>query len=95
MFTSEAYTIKDNTTSDRQIINYDELFVKVQYLCSMKESTNWFWHQHPQQEVITVPTRTLLYPRIDVTEITDIYDKSKSVCNRTQEKKPYQDFLFF
>ena len=35
-FISEAYTLKNNTTIDRQIINAAELGFKAQYLCSME-----------------------------------------------------------
>ena len=35
MFTSEAYTLQDNTTIDGQMITSGELVFKVQYLCSM------------------------------------------------------------
>ena len=53
----------------------------------MPERTNWFWDQHTRQQVITVPTYTILHPRLDVIEITDIHDIPKSVCNRTQAGK--------
>ena len=62
MFTSEAYALQDNTSIDGQIINYDELVAKAQFLCFMQVDTNWYWNQHPQQHVITVPTRTILHP---------------------------------
>ena len=70
-----------------RIITSGELVVKEQYICSIKEITGWFWDQHPQQKVITVPTCTITHPRIDVTTITDSHDISKSVCNRKQAKK--------
>ena len=35
MFTSEAYTLKDNTTIDGKIITDGELVAKTQYLCYM------------------------------------------------------------
>ena len=47
MFTPEAYTLQDNTKIDRKIITFEKLVVKAQYLCSIQESTNWFWDQHP------------------------------------------------
>ena len=94
MFTSESYTLQDNTNIYGQIITDGELVVKAQYLCSMQEIANWFWYQHPQQKFITVPTRTILNPQMDVTAITDIYDITKSACNTTQAKNPYQDILF-
>ena len=56
--------------------------------------TDCFCYQHPQQKVITVPTFTIIYPLLGVTEITYIHDIPKSVCNRTQAKDPYQDILY-
>ena len=60
----------------------------------MEESTNLFWDQHPQQQIITVPTRTILHPLRDATTITYIHDLPKCVCNITQAKNPYQEILF-
>ena len=62
MFTTEAYTLQDNTTIDGQIITDGELVVKAQYLCYMQVDTNWYWNQHPQQHVVTVSTRTIFHP---------------------------------
>ena len=45
MFTSEAYTLQDNTKIYGQIITAGELVVKAQYLCSMQLDTNWYWNQ--------------------------------------------------
>ena len=42
MFTSESYTLQDNTTIDNQIMTARELVVKAQYLCSMQVDTNWY-----------------------------------------------------
>ena len=86
MFTPEAYKLQNNTTIDRKIITSDKLFVKAQYLCYIQESTNCFWDEYPQQQGITVLTRTILHTRLDVIAITDIHDIPKSVCNRTQAK---------
>ena len=87
MFTSEAYTLQDNTTIDGQIITAGELVVKAQYISSMKVDTNWYWNQHPQQHVIKVPTPTIINPPIEVDAVKDFHETTKSVCNRTQEKK--------
>ena len=87
MFKSEAYTLQDNTTIDGKIITAVELVVKAQYLCSVQVDTNWYWDKHPQQHVITVPTRTILHTRLEVNAVTYIHDIPKSVCNRTQAKK--------
>ena len=48
MFTSEEYTLQDNTAIDGKIITAGEFVVKSQYLCSMQVETNWYWNQHPQ-----------------------------------------------
>ena len=87
MFTSEAYKIQDNKTIDGQIITAVKLVVKAQYICYMQVDTNWYWNQHPQNHVITVPTHTILHPQLDGTAITDINDITKSICNNTQAKK--------
>ena len=86
VFTSEVYKLQDNTTIEGQIITAGELVFKAQYLCSMQERTNWFCYQHSQHQVITVPTRTILHPKLNVTVVTDIHYTPKSVCNMTQEK---------
>ena len=45
MFTSEVYTLQDNTTIDGKIITAGELVVNSQYLCSMQvESSNSLNH---------------------------------------------------
>ena len=94
IFTSEAYTIQYNTTIDGKIITAGELVVKSQYPCSMQVDTNWYWNKQHQQNVITVPTRKILNPRIEVNAVTDFHAIPISVCNRTQEKKPYQEILY-
>ena len=53
---SEAYTLQNNTTIDGQVISAGELVVRVQYLCSIQENTNWYWKQQPMQQTIIVPT---------------------------------------
>ena len=87
MFTSSAYTLQENATIDRQIITAGELVVKAQYLCSMQIDTNWYWNQQPKHHVITVPTRTILHPQLEVNAITDFHSIPTSVCPRTQTKK--------
>ena len=47
MFTSEAYTLQDNTTIDGKIITAGKLVVKSRYVCSMQVDNNWYWNQHP------------------------------------------------
>ena len=62
------------------------MVVKAQYLCSLQVDTHWYWNQHPQQHVITFPTRTILHSRLEVNAVMDIRDIPKSVCNRIQKK---------
>ena len=53
----------------------------------MTKSTNRFWYQHTQHQVITLKICTILHPRLDIIAKTDIHDITKGVCNRTQGKK--------
>ena len=46
IFTSEAYSLHDNTPIDGQIITSGGLLFKEQYLCSMQVDTNWYWNRH-------------------------------------------------
>ena len=86
MFTSEAYTLQDNTTIDGKMITSGELVVEEQYLSSMQVDTNLCWNQHPQQHCVTVTTHTIIHPRLEVNSVTYFNDTPKSVCNRTQAK---------
>ena len=70
MLISGAYTLQENTTIDGKIINAGELVVKERYLCSMQIYNNWCWNQQPKHHVITVPTRTILHPQLDVNAVT-------------------------
>ena len=87
IFTSEAYTLQYNTTIGKRIITAGDLVVKAQSRCSMQVNTNCYWYQNPQQHVITVPTHTILHPRIEVNAITDIPYIPKIVYKMTQAKK--------
>ena len=48
MFTSESYTVQDNTTIDGKVITAGKLVVNTQYLCYMQGDTDWCINQHPQ-----------------------------------------------
>ena len=87
MFTSGAYTIQENTTIDGKIITAGEFVVKEQYLCSMQIDTNWYWNQQPKHHVITVPTRTILHPQLEVNSIPDFHAIPTSICSRKQAEK--------
>ena len=77
---------------DGHVIYADELVVKTQYICSMKESTNWYWKQQPLQKTIIIPTHTILHQRLDVITITYVQDIPKNICNRIQAKKIIQRY---
>ena len=94
MFTSGAYTLQENTTIDGQIITAGELVVKARYTCSMQVDTNWYWNQKPKHNLITVTTRTILHPQLEVDTITDFHAIPTSICSRTQAKKPSQGSLY-
>ena len=86
-FLSEAYTLQNSITIYGQVISAGKLFVKAQYICSIKENTNWYWkQQQPLQQTIIVPTSTILHPRLDVTTIIYVRDIPKNVCNRIYKK---------
>ena len=87
--------MQNNTTIDGQIITAGELVGKVQYLCSMQDSTNWYWEKHPHQQDIIVPTQTIIHTRLEVVGITYVQDIPKNVCNRIQEKKSIQRYPIF
>ena len=53
----------------------------------MQLDTNWYWNQHPQHHVITVPRLKILYTRLEVNTVTYFNAIPKSVCNSTQAKK--------
>ena len=63
------------------------MVVKEKYLCSMQIDTNWYWNQQPRHHVITVPTRTILHPQLEVNVITDFHAIPTSLCSGTQAKK--------
>ena len=94
MFTSESYSLQDNTTIDGKIITAGELVVKSQYLCYIQVYTNWYWNQQPKHHVNKVPTRKIIHPQLEVNAVTDFHDTPKILCNRTQAKKSYQEILY-
>ena len=94
MFTSGAYTFQENRTIDGQILIAGELVVNAKYLCSMKVDTNCYWNQQPNHHVITVPTRTILHPQLEVDAITDFHAIPTSICSRTEAKKPSPGSLY-
>ena len=86
VFPSQAYTLQDNTIIDGKIITAGELVLKAQYFCSVQVDTNCYWNQHPQHHFITVPTLTIIHPRLEFNAVTDFYTIPQSVCNMTLAK---------
>ena len=70
------------------------MVVKAQYICSIQIDTNWYCNQQPKHYVITVPTRTILHPQLEVNMITDFHAITTSICSNTQAKNPSQDSLY-
>ena len=87
MFTSGVYRLQENTTIDGKILIAGELVVNAKYLCSMQVDTNWYWNQQPNNHVITVPTRTIVHPPLEVIAIADYKAIPASICSRTQANK--------
>ena len=80
MFKSGSYTLQENTTIDRQIITAGELVAKAKHLCYMQIETNWYWNQQTKHHVITVPTRTILHPQLEVNAVTEFHSIPTNVC---------------
>ena len=53
----------------------------------MQVDIDWYWNQKPQQHVITVTTRTILHPRIEVNALTYFHSIPTIVCTSTQAKE--------
>ena len=70
-----------------KIIAAGELVDKAQCLYYMQVDTNWYWNQHPQHNFITVTTRKIPHPRLEVNAVTYFHAIHKSVCTRPQAKK--------
>ena len=61
------------------------MVVNAKYICSMQVDTKCYWNQKPNNHVITVPTRTILHPKLEVNAITDYNAIPASICSRTRE----------
>ena len=53
----------------------------------MQTDTNWYWNQQPKHHFITVPTRTIIHPQLEVNTVTYFHSIPTSLCTRTQAKK--------
>ena len=83
-FVLEAYTLRYETTCDRQIVWPGELVVNTQYIsCRYKKKTS-YWDQKKQQNFIIVRTRTIVYQCIDVVSVKYVNDITRSAWYRNQ-----------
>ena len=62
------------------------MVVKAQYKYSMQVDTDLYWNKHPQYNVISVPTLTIIHPQSEVNAVTYFHVITKSVCDTTQGK---------
>ena len=51
----------------------------------MKENTKCYWDQKYQQQIITIPIRTIVNPCLDVFTVKDVQYIPRGVCNRNQK----------
>ena len=75
----DAYTLQNNRKMYGQVISAGELFVKAQYLCSMQENTNCYCRQQLLQHTITVQTRTIRHPYLEVVLIRYVQEIHKKL----------------
>ena len=52
----------------------------------MQVDNNWYWIRKPKHHVITMPTLTILHPKIEVDVVTDFHAIPTTVCTRAQAK---------
>ena len=67
-----------------------ELFVKAKYINCIQEKTKWYWYKKQQQQLIIVPTCTIVHPRLSIMIVKYVHDINKIVRNRNQAKKASQ-----
>ena len=85
-FVSDSNTLQEDNTCDVKIFSAGGLFFKAPNSSCMQENTNWYWDQKKQQQVIIVPTQTIVHPFLDVVEVKDADDIPKNSCNRNNAK---------
>ena len=62
----------------------------------MQVDTNWYWNQQPKHHVITVPTRTIIHPQLEVNAITDFSGNNhKCMYQDTSKKEQTKTFNMF
>ena len=67
-----------------------ELVLKAQYMNCMQDNMKGYWEQNTQQNNIIVNTLTIVHPCLDITTITEVRKKQKSVCNKNKSRKAIQ-----
>ena len=53
----------------------------------MQVENNFYCNQQLKHHIITVPTRTILHPQLEVNAVTDFHAIPTSVCTMTEAKK--------
>ena len=56
----------------------------------MKENTTWYWEQKQKQKGIIVPTRTIVYPCLDVMVVKYFHGIPRSFCSRNKSIQALQ-----
>ena len=56
----------------------------------MQYITKCYWYQKQQQQVIFVPTHTIVDPYLDVIVVKGVHGIPRSVCNRNQAVQDLQ-----
>ena len=59
----------------------------------MQYNTNWYWEQTSKQNTIIVPTCTIVYPCLDVMEVTELKQTPNNECTINQTHKALQRCL--
>ena len=60
----------------------------------MQIDTNWYWNQQPKEYVITVLTRTILHPQLEVNAITEFHAYPQVYVPVHRLKMPSQGSLY-
>ena len=53
----------------------------------MKSDTNRYWQKLGTKESITTATRTIVHPYLNVLNVQDVVDITRSLCNTTRVRK--------
>ena len=92
-FFSEAYTLQEDTTCDGQISTSGELVIIAHYLKCIQEKKNCYWEGENNQQLIVVPTHTIVHTCLNVFVVKDVHDITRGVFNINQKRKDLQRHL--